>query len=625
MMNKLLTTLFLSIVLKSYAANYYVNDASVTGDIYCTTIGSNSNSGTNVNSPKATLTNLLSTYGATISAGDTIFIDAGTYYTDINLILPSTQPGISFVGAGYQATIFDNQLAGSATNFFMYINASDTYLSNMSFTGYENNGTQLPGHSGQVLTIGGSSGSPVTNVVIENVSYYNNGASGGNPAISVLSYAEVTLSGGGSYCNSPGTQYTGGVELFGNTNTLNIADYIISKNEKSAFQGGGLRIEGANDSYVNLSNCRISENKALYGGGIAQYGGNLTAVDCILDGNTAGEPTYSFGGGYWCSVGVASFKRCQFINNQSNGNTLYGGAIGVQYTVASSFGGYSNANVTLDSCYFENNSAAKGNDIYTKVSFSHGANVTATDCIYMTTGNYNLYESSGSINTTYFGNTPSNYASAATIGLSANSLYTATPSPPNYTGICGSIVLLPIEFIEFYGECTGKNTVQLDWSTASEYNNDMFIIEKLVTNDHWEEVTRIKGAGTTIDQQNYSVLINEIESSYYRLKQVDFNGEENLFKEIFVENECSTNELNGLCYFIPESNSLIMKNHFNKNELVIIELYNSMGQLLFSSENIVFLDENTLSLTIPKTTPGIYLINATSALNNVSSRVYLND
>ncbi|NRA12697.1 MAG: hypothetical protein HRT57_12140 [Crocinitomicaceae bacterium] len=256
-----LTVVLVLFSINAFSTDYYVNDNSTSGDAFTTTGGSNSNAGTSVSDPKLTLANLLSTHGASLTYGDKIYIDAGTYNGETDFTIPASKPGISFIGAGYDLTIIDNQLAGAATAFFMYIKASNTSFSNMSIIGYENNGTQTPGHSAQAITIDGTSGSPVTGVLFENVSFYNNGASGGNPALSVLSYAKVTLRGGGSYCNSPGKAYTGGVELYGNNNTLNIEDYILSGNDKTLFDGGGLRIEGANTSFVNVSNTRISNNR----------------------------------------------------------------------------------------------------------------------------------------------------------------------------------------------------------------------------------------------------------------------------------------------------------------------------------------------------------------------------
>ena len=153
------------------ATNYYVNDGSTTGDTYTSAVGDNANNGTSPSTPKRKLGNLLATYSGVLTAGDKIYIDAGTYTNDHQYTLPSTHPGLSFIGAGYDLTIFDNTGGGTSTDFFMCVLASNTTFSKMSFTGFENNGTQTPGFSGQAITVQGTSGAPITGVLFENVSY----------------------------------------------------------------------------------------------------------------------------------------------------------------------------------------------------------------------------------------------------------------------------------------------------------------------------------------------------------------------------------------------------------------------------------------------------------------------
>jgi len=82
-----------------HAKKWYVNDASVAGDIYCTAIGNNSNSGLTSNLPFLTLTKAVS-----VSAdNDTIYLDAGTYN---NESISLKKNNITLIGAGKTTTIF---------------------------------------------------------------------------------------------------------------------------------------------------------------------------------------------------------------------------------------------------------------------------------------------------------------------------------------------------------------------------------------------------------------------------------------------------------------------------------------------------------------------------------------
>ena len=67
----------------AFSANWYVNDNSTTGDVYSSAVGNNANTGTSPSSPKLTL---LAAY-TLAAAGDTIFIDTGTYSGSGNINL----------------------------------------------------------------------------------------------------------------------------------------------------------------------------------------------------------------------------------------------------------------------------------------------------------------------------------------------------------------------------------------------------------------------------------------------------------------------------------------------------------------------------------------------------------
>ncbi|NUQ25856.1 MAG: hypothetical protein HUU34_18050 [Saprospiraceae bacterium] len=84
---------------------------------------------------------------------------------------------------------------------------------------------------------------------------------------------------------------------------------------------------------------------------------------------------------------------------------------------------------------------------------------------------------------------------------------------------------LPIELINFNATPTG-NHVLLEWSTATETDNDFFVIEKTKDGVNFEEVAKIDGAGNSSFILKYQTLDENPYpgKSYYRLQQVDFSG-----------------------------------------------------------------------------------------------------
>ncbi|MEX2597459.1 MAG: T9SS type A sorting domain-containing protein [Salibacteraceae bacterium] len=95
---------------------------------------------------------------------------------------------------------------------------------------------------------------------------------------------------------------------------------------------------------------------------------------------------------------------------------------------------------------------------------------------------------------------------------------------------------LPIELISF--EVSPINsTVQLDWATASETNNDFFSIERSKDAQEWNVLKEISGAGNSSKKLDYQAIDeNPLTGlSYYRLKQTDYNGKFQYFATRVVE------------------------------------------------------------------------------------------
>jgi len=96
---------------------------------------------------------------------------------------------------------------------------------------------------------------------------------------------------------------------------------------------------------------------------------------------------------------------------------------------------------------------------------------------------------------------------------------------------------LPVELIDF--TYTVTDNVNLYWSTASEINNDYFEIEKSTDGINFEHIGGVNGNGNSNSIIDYNYIdknpLNGI--SYYRLKQVDFDGKFEYSKIIAVEYE----------------------------------------------------------------------------------------
>ena len=84
---------------------------------------------------------------------------------------------------------------------------------------------------------------------------------------------------------------------------------------------------------------------------------------------------------------------------------------------------------------------------------------------------------------------------------------------------------LPVELVGF-NVTYDKPIVNASWRTATELNNDFFTLERSINGSDFIAVDTVEGNGTTSTQQTYTATdYFPIEgTSYYRLKQTDFDG-----------------------------------------------------------------------------------------------------
>ena len=105
-------------------------------------------------------------------------------------------------------------------------------------------------------------------------------------------------------------------------------------------------------------------------------------------------------------------------------------------------------------------------------------------------------------------------------------------------GICVTEPLaLPIELLSFDGTVIDSRNVLLEWSTASEKDNDYFIIERTTDGYNWTQIKNIDAVGNSNTQINYTTIDNTAPKDlvYYKLSQVDFNGVYETFDPISVD------------------------------------------------------------------------------------------
>ncbi len=152
-----------------------------------------------------------------------------------------------------------------------------------------------------------------------------------------------------------------------------------------------------------------------------------------------------------------------------------------------------------------------------------------------------------------------------------------------------------------------NNQVTLHWATASEIDNDYFAVEKSRDGKEFREISRVKGAGTSTQKLTYQYIDDMLYGgvSYYRLKQVDFDGTIEYSKILSIHSE-GTETLH--IYPNPLSQQeLSVEMHDALSGYMQITIYDALGKVRLD-KMIVAEPEVKVSLGLLSREPGVYIV-----------------
>ena len=163
---------------------------------------------------------------------------------------------------------------------------------------------------------------------------------------------------------------------------------------------------------------------------------------------------------------------------------------------------------------------------------------------------------------------------------------------------------LPIELVSFKTDC-GSN--KIEWLTATETNNEWFILQG--TNDaiNFTNLDTIPGAGNSNQMLYYSVPILDWEYSYFRLQQIDFDGKS---ENSFIIAGCPQNGiLEPILFPNPNNGQFIIKH----NSTYTFEVFDMIGKRVWSERS------NRINFDLNQLSDGKYFIRLTNQYGNVKT------
>jgi len=174
----------------------------------------------------------------------------------------------------------------------------------------------------------------------------------------------------------------------------------------------------------------------------------------------------------------------------------------------------------------------------------------------------------------------------------------------NGSGISGGSTggPLPILLQSFDAELIKESLVELKWVTSTELNNSHFIVERSQDGYDWEEVAKVLAEGNSVTNIDYVAYDNNplYGISYYRLKQVDYDGTLTVFKIKTIIND---QELEASIF--PNPTKDILNVVIEDENAYQVKLYNSVGQLM---ELPMTYSGNKVTLNTTDMEKGFYLV-----------------
>gem|GEM_PF-2304680 len=175
--------------------------------------------------------------------------------------------------------------------------------------------------------------------------------------------------------------------------------------------------------------------------------------------------------------------------------------------------------------------------------------------------------------------------------------------------------LLPIELLNFSAELK-NNLALLKWSTLSEINNDFFEIQKSTDLNLWYPIGIVNGAGNSSTVTDYSFMdIDPIESkTYYKLKQVDFDGNYSYTYIVNVTPDFFILSPELLSVYIEKSDKIVVSLKFAFEQKYSLSIIDINGINAYNATGIAESDNEIFEIPASSLANGIYFIKV--VLNN---------
>jgi hypothetical protein len=203
-----------------------------------------------------------------------------------------------------------------------------------------------------------------------------------------------------------------------------------------------------------------------------------------------------------------------------------------------------------------------------------------------------------------------------------NNYSISNPAPTTTANITANP--LPVTLVSFAGKYSNSTGVTLNWSTATEINNDFFQVERSLDGKTFVSVGKVKGNGNSSTLIKYQFVDAQAPAGtvYYRLRQVDFDGKFELSKVIAVSAQGGSLAI-GVVKAYPNptfTGKVSLEAGKGQGGSAIITLLNGNGQII-SKQETVLVEGQPYELDLTQQKAGMYYLQVENGAGRSSSRI----
>ncbi|MFN5544878.1 MAG: IPT/TIG domain-containing protein [Bacteroidota bacterium] len=599
----------------------------------------------------------------------------GTSASSFTVTTPPSITGFSPTagGVGTSVTISGSNFTGATAVTFNGVTSTFTVVNSTTIT------ATVPASATTgviaVTTASGTTNSSSTfTVYVDLVVSTNTGVSGTYNNITVTGTGTANLTGSLLALGNVTVQ-SGGVMDFG-TNVLNGNGNFTANGGSRIVTGSadGLSATGGISGSVQMNGTRTFSGRVEYNGSVAQITGNsISGVDSLIINNTNGVTLSAARALNWVNLqsgwlalgnnnltinnngAITGFNSSNWIRtngtgtlrrNVQNNNTPVLFPIGsdgytpvqVTFTLASTtdvVGARVFSGVLANGTAGSNLSSSMVNRSWVideTVAGGSTATVSLQWADTMEIGGFNRTNCGVS----FYRSTPPSWMAPATYGPATGSNpFTVTRSgvalstTPTAFAVGDNLAnsTLPVQLTKLVANKAGEDVI-VNWSTASEFNNSHFEVERSFNGADFELAGKVDGVGFTNSESNYNFVDEKAALNptaqviYYRLKQVDFDGKHTFYGPVAVNINKLVANVNVSVYpnpFNQQVNVQVVSPEAGTMQISITDL---QGRAVYTGTHEVNKGLQVISLDgIDTLKDGVYFMN--SNINGSVSRVKL--